>query len=42
MEEKEIERIKEKYKEMFETLENYDKTHKLPKIKKQSSAKPKD
>lgn len=28
--EKTIERIKKKYKEVFEILENYDKTHELP------------
>lgn len=28
--EKRINKIKKKYKEVFETLENYDKTHELP------------
>lgn len=28
--EKRIKKIKEKYKVVFEILENYDKTHKLP------------
>ena len=28
--EKTIERIKKKYKDVFENLENYDKTHELP------------
>ncbi len=30
MEKKEIQRILKKYKEVFETLENYDKTKELP------------
>lgn len=28
--EKRIKEIKKKYKDVFETLENYDKTHELP------------
>lgn len=28
--EKRINKIKKKYKDIFETLENYDKTHELP------------
>jgi hypothetical protein len=30
MKEKEIKRILKKYRYLFETLENYDKTHELP------------
>ena len=31
---KEIDRIMEKYKDVFEALESYDKTGKLPKLSK--------
>ena len=37
MDDKEIARIKKKYKDCFDALEEYDRTHKLPKLKKPKS-----